>query len=419
MPRYFTHYWKNSTYSGYREAGLDGSLLDFIVSNLFSERGVSSGDVVYIVSVFQGTLCLVGKLLASGIWTPEAAAAVLNLTPEDLYDGADVIIANAATPMNYSHQVPEGITAQLRFVPPSGEPIPLAFVSSGRLDTQTLRGVRELTPDSARLLDSLLPAMTQLPWNRGSALLPEEENTGAEETEFTYPEGALLRITVNAYERDDKAREACIAHHGTSCAVCGFSFQDFYGALGSGFIHVHHLKPLSQVGEGYQVDPVADLRPVCANCHAMLHRRNPLLSIEQLRQCIQADLFFNEEDEIDRANDDNGFYTGTEGIGETEANPEDASPGFGFLILSIPNHLMSVYIQPGRMRRLREITVVAGDLHEELGLSGQIRNVCRLMDWPGALDHLDVTLIERSGRHLGADATWRLRIAQTVSGTSQ
>ncbi len=61
-----------------------------------------------------------------------------------------------------------------------------------------------------------------------------------------------------------------------------FNLGEQYGEIGQGFIHVHHLKQLSDVGEGYEVDPVADLRPVCPNCHAMLHRNNPPLSIDEL-----------------------------------------------------------------------------------------------------------------------------------------
>lgn len=97
-----------------------------------------------------------------------------------------------------------------------------------------------------------------------------------------YYEGAAKRVTVNAYERNTKARDACIKHYGTNCAVCGFNFGTAYGDIGSGFIHVHHLISLTSIKAQYQVDPVKDLRPVCPNCHAMLHRKEPPFSIEEL-----------------------------------------------------------------------------------------------------------------------------------------
>jgi 5-methylcytosine-specific restriction protein A len=96
-------------------------------------------------------------------------------------------------------------------------------------------------------------------------------------------EGAKTTVTINAYERNPKARAACIAHHGCRCAVCGFDFLTFYGPIGEGFIHVHHLVPVGKIGAQYQIDPIADLMPVCPNCHAMLHRTEPALTIEQLR----------------------------------------------------------------------------------------------------------------------------------------
>ncbi|WP_319822811.1 HNH endonuclease [Klebsiella aerogenes] len=103
-----------------------------------------------------------------------------------------------------------------------------------------------------------------------------------------YIEGAKKQITVNAYERDPKARAACILHHGTTCKGCGFDFERTYGEHGKGFIHVHHLRPLSTLGEGYRVDPETDMVPLCPNCHAMIHRGNEAtpLSLEALRQLI-------------------------------------------------------------------------------------------------------------------------------------
>ncbi len=87
----------------------------------------------------------------------------------------------------------------------------------------------------------------------------------------TYPDGAVTRVSVNRYERDPEARRACIAHRGSSCAVCGFSFELAYGELGKDFIDVHHVVPVAQLGGSYQLDPLTDLVPLCANCHAMAH----------------------------------------------------------------------------------------------------------------------------------------------------
>lgn len=104
-----------------------------------------------------------------------------------------------------------------------------------------------------------------------------------------YIEGAKKTITVNAYERDPEARRACIRHYGFVCQCCGFDFEKTYGELGKNFIHVHHIRPLRTLGEGYCINPVNDLVPLCPNCHAMIHRGNEArpLSVDDLRKMLR------------------------------------------------------------------------------------------------------------------------------------
>jgi len=115
-------------------------------------------------------------------------------------------------------------------------------------------------------------------------MLPEEVVINAEQK--SYYEGSVRQITVNAYERDFEARKRCLDFYGFNCVVCGFNFEKKYGMAGKGFIHVHHLKPLSEIGEKYELNPIKDLRPVCPNCHAMIHKRKTPYSIEELKQKI-------------------------------------------------------------------------------------------------------------------------------------
>ena len=98
-------------------------------------------------------------------------------------------------------------------------------------------------------------------------------------------EGAVKQVTVNAFERSDQARSKCIELFGAKCCVCDFEFENLYGKeLGAGFIHVHHLVDISTIGKAYVVDPKKDLRPVCPNCHAMLHKRKPAMRPKDLRR---------------------------------------------------------------------------------------------------------------------------------------
>lgn len=110
-----------------------------------------------------------------------------------------------------------------------------------------------------------------------------------EHTEKSFYEGVKHQVTMNSYERDQKARLLCIKIHGASCAVCGIDFEKKYGELGKGFIHVHHVVPIHTIGEGYKVNPATDLIPVCPNCHAMLHRglNGEARTIEELKDLLQ------------------------------------------------------------------------------------------------------------------------------------
>ena len=99
-------------------------------------------------------------------------------------------------------------------------------------------------------------------------------------------EGPQVTIAVNRYERNRRARKACIKEYGAVCSVCGFDFGKRYGSIGVGFIHVHHIISLSSIGQKHKLDPLSDLRPVCPNCHEMLHRRDPPLEIEELKKSL-------------------------------------------------------------------------------------------------------------------------------------
>jgi predicted HNH restriction endonuclease len=89
------------------------------------------------------------------------------------------------------------------------------------------------------------------------------------------------------YERSQKNRRLAIEEHGTTCAACGFNFDESYGVeYANGYIQIHHVKPLSQY-EG-KVDPATDMFPLCANCHIMAHRKkDTVTSIDDLKALIK------------------------------------------------------------------------------------------------------------------------------------
>ena len=103
-----------------------------------------------------------------------------------------------------------------------------------------------------------------------------------------YIEGHRKLITVRTYARNAKARQSCLEAHGYSCTICGFNFGHFFGEHGENYIEVHHLKPISKAEEPYEIDPRTDLRPVCANCHRMLHKEREVISIDELKNIVSA-----------------------------------------------------------------------------------------------------------------------------------
>ncbi len=120
-----------------------------------------------------------------------------------------------------------------------------------------------------------------------SQLHSQSKDTTVLVAKGTY-EGALQRITTNRYERSQAARSACIAHYGPICSICEFDFGYVYGEIARGFIHVHHIAPVSSISAEYQVDPINDLVPVCPNCHVVLHLCDPPFTVAEVRTFLQS-----------------------------------------------------------------------------------------------------------------------------------
>lgn len=126
------------------------------------------------------------------------------------------------------------------------------------------------------------PRTFPIPSSKIDIVLPEEiRDTGA------LYEGTHTQISIDAYGRNRVARDRCLEHYGFRCAVCDQCMSEIYGPVAEGVIHVHHLKPLSEIKEDYQVDPIDDLRPVCPNCHAVIHLHSPPYTIEEVKGFLE------------------------------------------------------------------------------------------------------------------------------------
>lgn len=123
--------------------------------------------------------------------------------------------------------------------------------------------------------------------------------------DLTINEGKKKVVVTSVYERSDKLRKKAIEHYTHNgrikCKVCCFDFEDFYGNHGSGFIEIHHQKPVFMF-ENEDLEQKIDnalenVMPVCSNCHRMIHRtRNNPLSFQEIKNHVRRDLDFCEEE---------------------------------------------------------------------------------------------------------------------------
>lgn len=128
--------------------------------------------------------------------------------------------------------------------------------------------------------------LTEKGISEAKSLVNKKEVSYPDEIGESVFEGAQTTVIVNKYERNKSARATCIKFHGHNCSVCRLNFEEKFGSIGKDFIHVHHVKPISSIGHEYKLDPIKDLIPVCPNCHAMLHREDPPLTIEKLKNIL-------------------------------------------------------------------------------------------------------------------------------------
>jgi len=147
MPRYFTQYWTNETWDIESEEDFDHTADD-----RFRERGISIGDFVYLVTVLDGQMLLGSRMKVAKIVDQAEAERLFGMS---LYPATDHLIGQSPFKrFKKDRPVPVEIAEKLRFV--SKTATRLKFKSPGVLDNQTLREIRELTGESAKLLDSLL-----------------------------------------------------------------------------------------------------------------------------------------------------------------------------------------------------------------------------------------------------------------------
>ncbi|MDD2133615.1 HNH endonuclease [Pseudomonas kurunegalensis] len=143
-------------------------------------------------------------------------------------------------------------------------------------------GVRPISQDD---YDAILSHAKPLPSQAETVGPSDGEDTFTFES---FSEGSKTTYFGTRYERRKDLRIKAIAFHGLDCKACGFDFEQAYGEHAKGFIHVHHVVPISEYGGEQTVNPETDLVTLCANCHAVVHRKRDMtLSVAELKGMLR------------------------------------------------------------------------------------------------------------------------------------
>jgi len=263
-------YWKLTPYERQNLSERKQAL--YAASNQLNR--VTPGDVLWIVNVYLGQLLLLGRLQVETVVSDSEVAQELSDADPDTWEEADYYaIANRYTlePMREVDITP--FVSDLRF---RGVNERLSGV-----DAQQLRSLRELVPESAKLIEQI--------WYDAKL---EDEPTVQDvieihEDEQAYSEGRSVTRTVRQRQRSRSlvkdAKERFLAKHGRLyCEVCGFDYGSFYGI---DYIEAHHKRAIADYDEDDET-MIEDLAMLCANCHRMIHSRTPPLTIDELKNLI-------------------------------------------------------------------------------------------------------------------------------------
>ncbi|MEL6405311.1 MAG: HNH endonuclease [Chloroflexota bacterium] len=239
-------------------------------------RRVKPGDVLWIINVHQHRLYLLGRLKVEFIVDDTAIAQELVDPQPDVWQDADwYAISNkyAIEPMREIDIT--GLAEQLRFNSRVSEMLDMV---NGQVDANQLTTLRQLTTQSAQLLDDVWYNDAYTPQSVQDFLELSEDDTA-------YAEGKVVVRTVRERQRSRKLVNDAKArfrekHDGRLfCEVCGFNFDESYGI---DYIEAHHTEPIASL-EGETENTIDAVALLCANCHRAIHSRTPPYSVEELK----------------------------------------------------------------------------------------------------------------------------------------
>ena len=144
MARDFLAYWKPSTLEA--ESAV-GGLLNHAASNQY--RRVAVGDTVWLVSVLDGRLRLIGRIIVGRIVDQAGAARELGTT--NLWKADHHILPSPDTAHEFANLDVQHLASELRFMSAGGNDR-LALAEDWSVNAQQLQTMRVLAPESVALL---------------------------------------------------------------------------------------------------------------------------------------------------------------------------------------------------------------------------------------------------------------------------
>jgi hypothetical protein len=163
MPKDLLHYWVPATARHELQQRRDPISIG---SEQLSERKVQPDDTIWIVTVEDGTLLLVGRVVVEDVVGRDEAIA--RLGTNDLWDATYTVIAKPGTVEPLRQVNLSSVASELTFKSRSS---PRLTIVDGKVNPQQLQSTRHLTPESVELLEER--------WAMAERSIGADENEGA------------------------------------------------------------------------------------------------------------------------------------------------------------------------------------------------------------------------------------------------
>lgn len=151
MPKHWTTYWSRECVVGMQAAGCEGRRITRSAGNLFTARGVTAGDELFVLSATRDRLYLLGRMVVRGVLPYRVYCQRYRVT--DLWE-ADEVAFGSGTPCRLAHEIPDAVLPDLSFINKHSR---CPFVKSGRrIDAQGFRGLHRIDEPVARILNTLI-----------------------------------------------------------------------------------------------------------------------------------------------------------------------------------------------------------------------------------------------------------------------